>query len=81
MICVEAKNNGQSKIPIHLFPFRMEDYSKNRLRYSAELSRLKFWDSLANGYNYFEVKKQLPKININAYGFYQVQYSDVEIPQ
>jgi len=81
VICVEAKNNGQSKIPIHLFPFRMEDYDKNRLRYFTEISRLKFWASLADGYNYFEVKKQVPKIKTNAYGFYQVQDSEVETPQ
>tara|TARA_X000000368_G_C22999848_1_gene698478 strand:- start:340 stop:1155 length:816 start_codon:yes stop_codon:yes gene_type:complete len=81
VICVEAKNNGQSKIPIHLFPFRMKNYSKNRMRYSAELSRLKFWDSLADGYNYFELKKQLPKIKINAYGFYQLQDSEFAISQ
>ena len=81
VICVEAKSNGQSKIPIHLFPFRMKNYSENRMRYSAELSRLEFWDSLADGYNYFELKKQLPKIKINAYGFYQLQDSEFAISQ
>ena len=81
VICVEAKNNGQSKIPIHLFPFRMEDYCQNRLRHSTDLRRLKFWDSLVAGYNYFEQKKQLPKIKTNANGFYSVQDYEFETPQ
>ena len=81
VICVEAKNNGQSKIPVHLFPFRMEDYSQNRLRDSTELRRLGFWDSLVAGYNYFEVKKQLPKVKTNANGFYSVQDYESETTQ
>jgi len=81
VICVEAKNNGQSKIPVHLFPFRMEDYSQNRLRYSTEQRRLEFWDSLVDGYNYFEVQKQLPKVKTNSYGVYTVEDYESEIPQ
>ena len=81
VICVEAKNNGQSEIPVHFFPFPMEAYSQNRLWYSTELRRLEFWDSLVAGYNYFEVKKQLPKVKTNANGFYSVQDYDPEIPQ
>ncbi|MDG2226501.1 MAG: L,D-transpeptidase family protein [Flavobacteriales bacterium] len=81
VICVEAKNNGQSKIPVHLFPFRMEDYVENRLRHSSEISLLKFWDTLVDGYNYFEVKKQLPKIKTNTNGSYQIQDCVFEISQ
>jgi murein L,D-transpeptidase YafK len=81
VICVEAKNNGQIKIPIHLFPFRMEAYSQNRLKHSLELRRLEFWDSLVAGYNYFEKKKQLPMIKTNVNGFYSVQDFEPETPQ
>ena len=70
VICAEAKNNGQNKISVDLFPFRMDDYSQNRLRYSINPERLMFWDSLVDGYNFFETKKQLPKVKINSNGFY-----------
>jgi len=70
VICVEARNNGQKEIPVHIFPFRMEGYSNNRLHYSTDMNRLQFWDSLVNGYQFFEERKELPKMKINASGYY-----------
>ena len=81
VICIEAKNNGQSKIPVHFFPFRMDNYSANRMRYSSDLKRLAFWDSLVDGYTYFEKKKQLPRVKIDAKGFYFVENTEPGIAQ
>jgi len=81
VICTEARNNGQSKIPVHFFPFRMDEYSQNRLRYSTNLKRLEFWDSLVDGYHYFETKRQLPKVKINSNGFYRVEGVEQGIAQ
>lgn len=72
VVCAEARNNGQTKIPVHLFPFHMDEYGPNRNRYSNSPERLKFWDSLVDGYNYFESNKQLPKVETSSNGFYTV---------
>ncbi len=66
-IAVEASNLGQQKIPVHIFPCRM-----NSLRYKIKtyLERdkpalLSFWQNLKTGFDYFEKHKQLPKISVN----------------
>lgn len=72
VVCTEARNNGQSEIPVHIFPFQMDDYNEHRIRYSTNSNKLKFWDSLTDGYIYFEKNKKLPKITITDSGYYQM---------
>ncbi|MEZ4972617.1 MAG: L,D-transpeptidase family protein [Cyclobacteriaceae bacterium] len=60
LMAVHAKNNGQSKIPVYVFPFRMSDDNmvtyKARCKDDAEL--LSFWSNLKVGYDKFVLHKK-----------------------
>ncbi len=56
-----ALRNGQPFVPVHIFPFRMEDetmdaYSENRW--------YDFWMELKEGYDYFEAEEVPPKVEV-----------------
>jgi murein L,D-transpeptidase YafK len=74
LIAVEARNHGQEKIPIHIFPAKLTDENMTSLKTSyANSPHLKFWDNLKPVYQYFEKTKMLPEIKINKQGEYVVQ--------
>lgn len=71
VLCVEAKNSGQSKIPIHLFPARLTAVNLARIKADQTDAAIDtFWDNLLTGYDYFERKKKLPKVTVDAKGKY-----------
>jgi murein L,D-transpeptidase YafK len=69
ILAVEAKSNGQAKIPVHIFPFRMseENMTDYGLRYSENKD---FWENLQEGYNFFEKNKSLPSVTVDTKGKY-----------
>ncbi len=69
---VEAKNNGQHKIPVHIFPFRMteENMSFFAEKYKDEEVLLTFWKNIKTGFDYFEKNKKLPSVSVNSKGKY-----------
>jgi len=72
--CVEAKNNGQSTIPVHVFPFRMDgdNWELVEKKFPDLKKHIDFWKNLQPGYKYFEENKKLPKITVAADGKYVV---------
>jgi murein L,D-transpeptidase YafK len=61
IIAVEARNAGQKKIPVSIFPFRMNE--ANMKKYTAQFPlQTTFWETLQQGYQQFEQKKTLPKV-------------------
>jgi murein L,D-transpeptidase YafK len=72
VLAVEAKNAGQTSIPIHIFPARMDEQGMEFLNktYADNPSLLMFWKNLKPGYDQFEIKKQLPKVNVDKKGEY-----------
>ncbi len=64
VLCVEAKSNGQRHIPVHLFPARMDANALTQLneRYNPEESTRNLWNELQIAFEYFEEKRDLPKI-------------------
>lgn len=72
LLAVYAKNNGQAKIPVYIFPFRMTD--KQMLKYNAEYegnkALLTFWDNLKPGYDHFMKELKELNIEVNANGDY-----------
>jgi len=73
IIAVDAKSNGQNKIPVHIFPCRMDNPDKQLLikNYKKENPVLKtFWPEIQKGYDYFEQNHLLPNIAINNKGIY-----------
>lgn len=72
VLAVEARNSGQSLIPIHIFPTRMDEKGMNYLqeKYANNADLLAFWKNLKKGYDLFEEKKELPKVNVDRSGMY-----------
>ena len=72
VLAVQAKNSGQHKINVHIFPSRMNEknYLILKQKHSTKTDLLKFWENLKSGYDFFENGKKLPTIKINNKGIY-----------
>ncbi len=74
---VKAKNQGQSKIPVHIFPFRMSNQNVQFFTHTPEFAEhARFWKNLQQGYNFFENQKSLPRVNIGTDGYYRFTDSE-----
>jgi len=73
VLSVEAKNGGQDKVPVYIFPLKMDDNSLISLRKknSDNVSLVNFWNNISDGYAYFEKNKKLPTITVNKQGLYE----------
>mgnify|MGYP000346386026 CR=1 FL=1 len=69
---IQAKNNGQAKIPVYVFPFKMTDENAKKFkdRYKSNEALVKFWDNLKTGYDKFEKEKKELKVSVDANGDY-----------
>jgi murein L,D-transpeptidase YafK len=72
-IAVEARDNGQQRIPVHIFPTRLNDNNLAQLVnvFAMEPEMIRFWSNLKPGYDYFALNKKLPRIIVSARGRYQ----------
>jgi murein L,D-transpeptidase YafK len=70
-LCVEAKNNGQESIPVHLFPARLthENFQLLSEQY-PDKKLLNFWAQLKLGYFFFEKNRKIPEVFIHSNGAY-----------
>lgn len=73
-LSVKAKNNGQTDIPIHIFPFKFDEHSiEERSKtgfYEKDAMLLEFWENLRGGYYLFEVNRKPPLVIIDDQGNY-----------
>jgi len=71
-ICVIAKDAGQTEIPVHIFPTKLDSAGFKNLQqaYSGNQKLLAFWRNLREGYLYFENNHKLPEISVNNKGRY-----------
>jgi len=72
LLAVYAKNNGQSKIPVYIFPFKMNDQnlSNYKAMFIDNKELLSFWDNLKTGHDkFFKHLKEL-NIKVNEKGDY-----------
>src|SRR5688572_33081839 len=71
ILAVEAKSNGQEKIPVHIFPARLTDEGIFSLReHHAASGHIEFWKNLKNVYDDFEETKKLKSVKVNKEGLY-----------
>lgn len=72
IFAVEARNAGQQKIPVQIFPTRMEGEAYENLinQYGEDGELIVFWRNLEEGYLYFETNKELPRYTVNNHGLY-----------
>lgn len=72
MCAVKAISNGQQKIPVQIFPFRMTPENMSYyLSFEPYKQYQEFWDNLAEGYKFFERNKRLPEVVTDKFGRYQ----------
>ena len=72
LFAVHARNNGQSKIPVYIFPFQMTDekFAIYMVRYKANKELVGFWSNLKVGYDQFMKDKKALHVNVNESGNY-----------
>ena len=54
-----AHKNGQEAVPVHIFPFPMNDENMMARAYSPWRN---FWQNLQTGYDYFEITRRPPSV-------------------
>lgn len=74
IIAVEAKDDGQSKIPVHVFPTRLDAGVTDQLirEEKADAATSAFWKNLELVYRDFESTKKLRTITVNRQGAYRL---------
>lgn len=72
ILAIEARNNGQLTIPVHIFPTKLDAANFDRLKteYSHAPALVDFWSNLQTVYLNFEKTKQLTTTKVNARGQY-----------
>jgi murein L,D-transpeptidase YafK len=71
-LCLNARLNGQTNIPVHVFPVRFNKTGLNFLgrEYADDADRQRFWINLKAGYDYFEKNKKILPVMYNQEGKY-----------
>lgn len=70
LIAVEARSHGQTRIPIHLFPGKMDDASWVVLKEGVDDQMLRFWRNLRPIYMSFEKNGVVPAVRVDLDGTY-----------
>lgn len=73
-IAVEARDNGQRRIPVHIFPTRLTDNNLAQLAnvFESQPDMVSFWSNLKPGYDYFSKHKRLPEVIVADNGRYEL---------
>lgn len=74
VLAVEAKSNGQAKIPVHIFPSRLNEQGLKTLtnNYRHNSTLIGFWRDLQPIYYAFESTHQAPGYRITTSGKYEL---------
>jgi murein L,D-transpeptidase YafK len=74
IFCIEAKNSGQEKIPVSIFPAELTDvkYEKLQKKYKTDSDKLVLWTDLKKGYDIFNKTGKLPNIGFLSSGRHNV---------
>ena len=69
---VEARNGGQNRIPVHIYPFRMTDSNMAKVNklFEDKKTLLSFWENLKTGYDLFEKNNQWSSVSVDNKGKY-----------
>jgi murein L,D-transpeptidase YafK len=72
LLCIEAINSGQTKIPVYIFPAKLDDgiFFKLKQEYKDNQELIKFWENLKIGYDIFIKNKKELIFTINSEGTY-----------
>ncbi|HCS21358.1 MAG TPA: hypothetical protein DIW47_12495 [Bacteroidetes bacterium] len=72
LLAVYAKNNGQAKIPVYLFPFKMTDANMKKFEKenAGNTSLIAFWKNIKTGYDAFTKNNKALTFSVNSKGEY-----------
>lgn len=72
LFAVFARTNGQLKIPVYIYPFKMtsDNMEKVRKKYSRNPEIIGFWKNLQEGFQKFEASKKQLKVSVDLQGNY-----------
>lgn len=72
ILAVEARHGGQQKLPVHIFPARLDEQGLKELEdtYATHPEAIKLWKTLHRSYCDFEATRTLKEIRISAEGEY-----------
>jgi murein L,D-transpeptidase YafK len=71
ILAVEATNNGQSKIPVYIFPFKMNDEIIKMMEMLLKDEKLiSFWKNMKEGYDKFMEEKTELTVKVDTKGKY-----------
>ncbi len=75
IFCVEAKNNGQNKIPVTIFPARLTQTGFTLLAelYKTDTDKINLWKDLKKGFDIFNHSNRLPSIEFLSNGRHEIQ--------
>jgi murein L,D-transpeptidase YafK len=74
VICVYAKDNGQIKIPVHLFPLKLNDAGMTLLKDNFDNDAIiSFWTNLRKIYNRFNETHALVQVYVDKKGAYRLK--------
>ena len=75
LFCVEAKNNGQNKIPVTIFPTELTDskFAELKTKYSSDPDKIGLWSDFKKGYDIFNETKKLPNIKFLNTGRHEIK--------
>ncbi len=65
-VLIQAHNQGQAEIPVHIFPkpLTTDNLATLRQEFAAEPEKISFWEQIKAGYEYFEKYKKVPTIKV-----------------
>lgn len=72
LLTVYARNNGQNKIPVYVFPFKMtnQNMTDYKAKYKENKELISFWDNLKIGYDKFVKDSKELNIKVSENGDY-----------
>src|SRR5690606_37898289 len=70
LLSVYDRNNGQNKIPVYVFPFKMTDQNMTsyKAKYRNNTELISFWDNLKIGYDAFVKDSKALNIKVTEHG-------------
>jgi len=71
LAAVDARSAGQRRVPVHIFPCRLDgDWLKLERQAWRRPGLLEFWRNLQEGYDAFARTRQVPGVSVNRNGRY-----------
>jgi murein L,D-transpeptidase YafK len=75
LFCIEARNSGQDRIPVTVFPAELTDskFSELKKKYRSDSDKVGLWSDLKKGFDIFNETKRLPFISFLSTGRHTVK--------